>query len=58
MENQILVYYFIRNYSIRTISSLVEFNEWKIKEIINEWLKPTLGDKFIILECKMNAPDE
>ena len=57
MENQILVYYFIRNFEIDKISELTRENQWKIKEIINESLKPSISDRFLILESKMNNDD-
>ena len=58
MEDQILVYYFIRNFEIDKISELTRVNQWEIKEIINKSLKTSISERFIILESKMNIPDE
>lgn len=55
MEQQILVYYFVREMTIHAISNLLNVTQHYVKVTINASLKPINKTDFIILESKMNT---
>lgn len=55
MEQQILVYYFIREMTIHAISVLLKTTRYYVSTVVNEYLKPSIETKYLILESKMNA---
>ena len=55
MVQKILVFYFVREYSINAIAKLLSLSQYEVSKEINLFMKPSLQEKFIIIPSKMNV---